>query len=151
MPGTWPGQYVGAPVPARRKGFILGGWVIGFIVVLVIVGAVGVIFSAMIFTRGQSGVLSGAETAQPGKPLSVSGVDENKKVDCNDGTVSLSGVRNTVTITGRCVKLTVSGVENMVTIDSADAIDASGFDNQVTYMSGSPEINAGADNVVERG
>jgi Protein of unknown function (DUF3060) len=45
----------------------------------------------------------------------------------------------------------VSGVENVVTIDSADTIGASGFDNQVIYRSGSPEIASGGSNIVEQG
>jgi hypothetical protein len=151
-PGPWPGQYVAPSAATPRKGFMLGWWVLGLIVALVILGAVGaVIFSTMIFTRGQPGILHDVSTAQPDKPLSVSGVDENRKIVCNDGTVNVSGVRNTVTITGHCVRLTVSGVENLVTVDSADTIGASGFDNQVTYQSGSPQIDSGGDNVVQQG
>jgi hypothetical protein len=87
----------------------------------------------------------------PGEQLSVSGVEKNETIACNDSIVSVSGVNNTVTITGHCLSLTVSGVENVVTVDSADTIGASGFDNQVTYHSGSPEINSGGSNVVEQG
>lgn len=47
--------------------------------------------------------------------------------------------------------VTVSGIKNIVTVDTADTISASGFENQVTYHSGSPTIqNAGSDNVVEQ-
>ena len=90
-------------------------------------------------------------TAPPGGQLSVAGVDENKTIECNDGSVTVSGVNNTVTITGHCLSVTVSGVENVVAVDSADSIGASGFDNRVTYKSGSPEINATGSNVVEQG
>jgi Protein of unknown function (DUF3060) len=101
---------------------------------------------------GQPGTPGGPViTATPGASLSVSGVGKNETVDCKDGTVSVSGVDNTVTITGHCVSLTVSGVENVVTIDSADTIGASGFDNQVIYRSGSPEIASGGSNIVEQG
>jgi hypothetical protein len=62
-----------------------------------------------------------------------------------------SGISNTVTITGHCVNVTVSGVENQVTVDTADAISASGFDNRVIYHFGSPAINSGGSNVVEQG
>ena len=90
-------------------------------------------------------------TAPPGGQLSVAGVDQNKTIACNDSHVSVSGVNNTVTITGHCLSLTLSGVDNDVTVDEADSILASGFDNQVTYKSGSPEITASGSNVVEQG
>jgi hypothetical protein len=90
-------------------------------------------------------------TAPPGGQLSVAGVHENKTVACNDSIVSVSGVNNTVTIKGHCQSVTVSGVENQVTVDSADTIGASGFDNVVKYLSGSPKIDATGSNVIERG
>ncbi len=90
-------------------------------------------------------------TAPPGGQLSVAGVDENKTIACNNSIVSVSGVNNTVTIEGHCQSVTVSGVENQVTVESADEIGASGFDNVVTYLSGSPTIDATGSNVVERG
>jgi hypothetical protein len=100
------------------------------------------------------GVLSGigSVTSSPGGKPSVSGVGENKTITCNDSFVSVSGVSNTVTITGHCVSVTVSGMKNLVTLDVADTISASGFDNQVTFHSGSPEIsNSGGSNVVQQG
>ena len=101
---------------------------------------------------GQPGTPGGSvATATPGAPLSVSGVGKDETIDCNDGTINVSGVDNTVTIIGHCVSLTVSGVENVVTIDSADSIGASGFDNQVIYRSGTPEITSGGSNIVEQG
>lgn len=46
----------------------------------------------------------------------------------------------------------MSGMQNSVTVDEADTIAASGFDNEVTYHSGSPKITkAGDSNEVERG
>jgi hypothetical protein len=46
----------------------------------------------------------------------------------------------------------VSGVQNSVTIDAVDTIDASRFNNKVTYHSGTPKIsNAGDSNVVQQG
>jgi len=87
----------------------------------------------------------------PGGQLSVAGVGENKTLQCNDSIVSVSGVSNTVTITGHCKRVTVSGMDNQVIVDDADAINASGFDNVVTYRSGSPEINSGGSNTVQQG
>jgi hypothetical protein len=89
--------------------------------------------------------------AAPGASVSVSGIDENQTVTCNDGSVAISGVRNTVNVTGHCVKVTVSGVNNVVTVDAADAIGASGFDNRITYHSGSPQVDNAGSNVVEQG
>jgi Protein of unknown function (DUF3060) len=94
-----------------------------------------------------SNVLTGA----PGQNLTVSGIDENKTITCNDANVTVSGIRNTVNITGHCGKIDVSGMNNVVTVDAADTIGASGFDNRVTFHAGSPEINATGSNVVELG
>jgi hypothetical protein len=88
----------------------------------------------------------------PGEQVTVSGVDENKTVACNDASVSISGIRNTVNITGHCMKVSVSGINNVITVDIADTIGASGFDNRVTFHAGSPQIeNSGGNNVVEQG
>ncbi len=89
--------------------------------------------------------------ASPGQDATVSGIDGNKTVTCTDGSVSISGIRNTVNITGHCVKVSVSGIENVITVDAADTIGASGFDNRVTYHSGSPQIDADGSNTVTQG
>lgn len=94
-----------------------------------------------------SNVLTGA----PGQDLTVSGIDENKTITCNDANVTVSGIRNTVNITGHCVKISVSGMNNVVTVDAADTIGASGFDNRVTYHGGAPQIDSMGSNVVEQG
>ena len=90
-------------------------------------------------------------TGAPGQDLTVSGIDENKTITCNDANVTVSGIRNTVNITGHCVKISVSGMNNVVTVDAADTIGASGFDNRVTYHGGSPQIDSMGSNVVEQG
>jgi hypothetical protein len=65
---------------------------------------------------------------------------------------SVSGVSNTVVLTGHCTSVTISGIENVVTIDESDAIVASGLDNRVLYRSSSPVIQtSGGSNVLERG
>jgi hypothetical protein len=89
--------------------------------------------------------------APPGAQLSVSGMGDNKTLECNDNRVTISGVANTVTITGHCTTVTVSGMQNKVTLDTADQISASGVNNVVTYHSGSPDINNAGSNVVEQG
>ena len=87
----------------------------------------------------------------PGGEVSVSGIENNKTVACNDGSVTVSGIRNTVNITGHCVKVTVSGMNNIITVDNADAIGASGFDNRITFHSGEPQIDSTDSNIVEQG
>ena len=84
--------------------------------------------------------------------LSVSGVGKEETIECNDSDISVSGMSNTVVLIGHCANVTVSGVKNVVTVDTSDTISASGFENQVTYHSGSPTIqNASSDNVVKQG
>ncbi|AKK26335.1 DUF3060 domain-containing protein [Mycobacterium sp. EPa45] len=88
----------------------------------------------------------------PGSNLSVSGVNENKRLACNDSVVTISGMDNTVVITGHCRHVQVSGMNNVVTVDAADTIEASGMDNKVTYHGGSPEVDkSGFSNTVEQG
>ncbi len=95
---------------------------------------------------------SASPTAPRGTRLSVAGVNENRTIACNDNIVSVSGVSNTVTISGHCTSLSVSGVQNAITIEAVDSITASGFNNKVTYRSGTPKIsNSGDSNVVARG
>lgn len=89
--------------------------------------------------------------APPGEQLTVAGMGENKTLECNNNIVSISGVSNTVTITGHCTRISVSGMQNKVMLDAADTISASGFDNVVTYHSGSPDISNSGNNQVQQG
>jgi hypothetical protein len=100
---------------------------------------------------GLPGGSEATETATPDGEFSVAGIDGVKTVVCNESNISVSGVNNTVTLTGHCLSVTVSGVDNRVTVDSADTIGASGFDNEVVYLSGDPEINNSGSNTVSRG
>ncbi len=103
-------------------------------------------------TRTQTSRPSTSPAPPPGGNLSISGINENRTIACNDSIVSVSGVANTVVITGHCASLSVSGVQNSITVDAVDTIDASGFNNKVTYHSGTPKIsNAGDSNVVQQG
>lgn len=103
-------------------------------------------------SRRKSPSPSTSPTAPPGTELSVAGINENRTIACNDNIVNVSGVSNTVTINGHCTSLSVSGVQNSVTVETVEAIDASGFNNKVTYHSGAPKIsNSGGSNVVQQG
>lgn len=89
--------------------------------------------------------------APAGENYSISGVDNVETVECNGSEISISGVNNTVTLLGHCLSVNVSGVENNVELDSADRISASGFDNEVIYHSGEPEVAATSRNIVAKG
>ncbi|OBH08356.1 DUF3060 domain-containing protein [Mycobacterium sp. E3247] len=103
-------------------------------------------------TRARTPSPSTSPTAPPGAKLSVSGIGENRTIACNDNVISVSGVSNTVVISGHCASLTVSGVQNEITVDAVDSIEASGFNNKVTYHTGTPKVsNSGGSNVVEQG
>jgi hypothetical protein len=91
-------------------------------------------------------------TAVPtGGHLSVGGDFDTKTIACNEGHLSLTGFKNTFTVTGHCASLMVGDTSNHVTVDSADSIDVSGDWNTVTYHSGSPRITNTADNTVQQG
>ena len=88
----------------------------------------------------------------PGDVVTVSGVGEVKTIACNGSVVNISGVSNTVLITGQCANVSVSGVKNEVTVEASVQIGASGMENRVTYLSGTPVVdNSGMSNVVEQG
>lgn len=88
----------------------------------------------------------------PEGSISVAGMGQNRTFTCDNSTVTVSGVSNTVVLQGHCTRVEVSGVENTVTVDSADAIVASGMSNRVTFHSGSPEVSqSGISNSIDRG
>lgn len=90
--------------------------------------------------------------APRGGRLSIAGVGKSETIECNDSDVSVSGMSNTVVFTGHCADVSVSGMKNDVTVEAADKITASGFENKVTYQSGSPVINnAGESNSIQQG
>jgi DUF3060 family protein len=101
---------------------------------------------------GPSTAPAAVPTAPVSENLIVSGINENRTVVCNQNTVRVSGVSNTVVITGHCTRLSVSGVQNKVTVEGVDSIEESGFNNQVTYQKGFPQIDqSGQGNVAHRG
>ncbi|MGH3722678.1 MAG: DUF3060 domain-containing protein [Mycobacterium sp.] len=93
-----------------------------------------------------------ATVVPPGSTFSVSGAHKHVVVTCDECSVNVSGVSNTVEIEGNCDNLTVSGVENIVTVGTSREISVSGFRNEVTYHSGEPTISGGGDsNAVHQG
>ncbi len=162
-----PPGYGPAWAPAPRKSSAGIPWVIFAVVAvlfLVVAGAVG-FFIVNKSTRAipnipgvsmpsmpsMPNMPTQPTAAPPGAQISVAGVGDTKTLTCDDNVVSISGVSNTVTITGHCTTVTVSGMQNKVTLDESDQINASGFDNVVTYRSGNPDINSGGSNVVQQG
>ena len=153
-------------LPSKSSGFRAGPLIF---VVFAVVG-IGIAGAAFVFFRTASSISdfsssfpsisvnvpspslgSSVPTATAGAPISVAGAGEHKKVVCDGGAVTISGVSNTIEITGNCAELTVSGMQNKVTVESADTIGASGFNNEITYHSGTPKIENSGDNVVEQG
>jgi Protein of unknown function (DUF3060) len=99
-----------------------------------------------------SAVTTAAPIAPAGANLTISGIKESRTIACNQSAINVSGISNKVVITGHCASLDVSGVQNSITVDTVDSIEVSGFNNQITYHTGSPTIeNAGDQNVVHQG
>ncbi|MGK2867179.1 MAG: DUF3060 domain-containing protein [Mycobacterium sp.] len=91
-------------------------------------------------------------TPEPGTTVTISGIGTDKTVACNDNIVIISGANNTVNITGNCTAVTVSGFENIVTTESTREIAVSGFDNKVTYRTGTPQVSeSGSGNSITQG
>ena len=171
MPGPYTPPGYGAPwAPPPRKSSAGIPWAVfaGIAVVFLIVAA-GVGFVIVNKTSREissfpgisipsipsipsiSTIPPGPTAAPPGESIGVSGMSQNKTLECDDNYVTVSGMGNTVTITGHCTTVVVSGMQNKVTLDSSDQINASGVNNVITYHSGSPDIQNGGNNVVQQG
>ncbi|WP_297825119.1 DUF3060 domain-containing protein [Mycobacterium sp.] len=170
-PWTFGGPIPGPPPP--RPSSTRVWWMLGTVVVIGVVALAGGIaaFAAHRISGVKSFITSppsistslGPQTSRRTSPstspaaprgtqLSVAGINENRTIACNENIVNVSGVSNTVQISGHCASLSVSGVQNAITIDAVDTITASGFNNKVTYHSGTPKIsNSGESNLVAQG
>jgi hypothetical protein len=110
-------------------------------------------------STGTQAPSAGASASPPATPLppagttlTVSDINANQKMACNQSIVNISGISNTVVITGHCASLRVSGSKNSITVDAVDTIEVSGVNNQVTYHSGSPsQDQSGFGNVIQQG
>jgi hypothetical protein len=174
MPPAYYGQPMLPPsVPSPSSGIRIGWIVLALLVVGLFVGGGAIVWTNLsnhsapgfpsvsgiggTFTPGTRPSLNTptppgpSGSATPGGSVSVAGANADKTIACNDSAVTISGMANTVVITGHCTSVEVSGMNNVVTVDAADTINASGMDNKVTYRSGSPKITkSGFDNTVEQ-
>jgi Protein of unknown function (DUF3060) len=169
-PATYGAPYTAPPVKtAGLRGFwiVLAVFVVGAIA---LVAGVAVLGAHLLSSRGsiisspsvRPSISRGAtrpptgggstSTAPPGGNLTVTGIGQNRTIACNDSVVTVSGITNTIVLTGHCASLSVVGSQNVVTVDTADTIDASGIENHITFHSGSPNVaNNGISNVVAKG
>jgi Protein of unknown function (DUF3060) len=103
-------------------------------------------------TQAPSTGPSPAPTAPAGSDLTLSGIKESRTIACNQSAINISGISNKIVITGHCASLNVSGVQNSITVDAVDSVDVSGFNNQITYHTGSPSVEKSGDgNIVQQG
>ncbi|MEB4208446.1 DUF3060 domain-containing protein [Mycobacterium sp. 94-17] len=114
--------------------------------------AAGLALAGLVAVGLHAGLAGGQATVPESGTLQVSGTGTTKTIPCHLGYLSVSGKQNTLTLTGHCTSVSVSGSGNRVTVDSADAVSASGTGNSVVYHWGSPRVvNTGAANVVRQG
>jgi hypothetical protein len=159
----------GTPQPRRSGSF-------SWLLILVVLGVLvpGVVALVVLFVRSNpSGSILGnipkpvapnnGPTAVPqGGELRVGGnLDtlestgySNAVTDhaCNNCKLTLSAYGIEFDVTGHAASLTISSYDNKVTVDSVDRINVSGYDNVVTYHSGTPKItDSGRSNTIHRG
>ncbi|BBY73454.1 hypothetical protein MPRF_03530 [Mycolicibacterium parafortuitum] len=167
----YPSPYYAAPQHVVHKKHSVAVWLIPVaLLVCVVTAAIGI---AVYFNTGSPAVSGFPPPAPPAPPpqvpspidateqvitagagglVSIGGVGKTQTIVCDQGTVSISGVDNTIEVAGHCALVNVSGVENHITVESSDVLNASGFDNRITFRDGDPEITtSGAGNVIERG
>lgn len=71
---------------------------------------------------------------------------------CNNGAVKVSSYSNDFTITGHCASLAISSYNTKVVLDSVDSVIVSGYNNNVTYHSGTPRVtDSGSNNNIQKG
>lgn len=85
--------------------------------------------------------------------LESTGYDNTVAVHaCNNCKLTLSSYGIAFDVTGHAASLAISSYDNHVTVDSADAINVSGYNNVVIYHAGTPKItDSGYSNTIQRG
>ncbi len=135
-PYTGGPQYgFGFPSPPRRRRSFPRGLIL-IVLVFVVPTVVSLVGHFVRSTTSRSVFGSSADngpTAVPqGGELRVGGNSTNRTVACNDGKLTLYGYGTMYSVTGHCASLTVGGYNNNVTVDSADTLESTGYNNVVT-------------------
>jgi Protein of unknown function (DUF3060) len=116
--------------PPRRKAPLRWGYlVVGLAILVPIVIAIAGVAHLWDIGGGNRGPI----TLPRGGTLNVGGNEENETVACNDGSLTLSAVNSTVSVTGHCASLRMSGFDNHVSIENADTVEVSGYSNAITH------------------
>ena len=150
-PATYGAPYTAPPVKtAGLRGFwiVLAVFAVGAIA---LVAGVAVLGAHLLSSRGSIISSPSVRPSISRGNLTVGGIGQNRTIACNDSVVTVSGITNTIVLTGHCASLSVVGSQNVVTVDTADTIDASGIENHITFHSGSHNVaNNGISNVVAK-
>lgn len=100
-------------------------------------------------SNGGNGGNSGSNTTATGTTtITDAGVSET--IPCN-GTVSVEGNGDNITLTGTCGTVNVEGQADTVTVDAAGTVNMSGGNDQVTVHTGSPAVNKSGSNDIFNG
>jgi len=92
-------------------------------------------------------------TVDSADTLESTGDNNNVSVhQCNNGKLTLSANGMLFAVRGHCASLTISSYDNHVDMDSVDAINVSGYNNVVSYHTGTPKIaDSGYSNAIQQG
>jgi hypothetical protein len=102
--------------------------VFGLAILVPIMMAIAGVAHLRTFGSGTGGPI----TVSRGGTLSVGGSEQIKTIACNGGSLTLSAINSMVNVTGHCASHAMSGFDNHVNVESADAVQVSGYDNTVT-------------------
>jgi Protein of unknown function (DUF3060) len=131
-PGT-PQYGLGFQTPRRRRSFPRGLILLVLVFVLPTIISLVMHFARSTTSRSIFGTSDNGPTAVPqGGELRVGGNSTNRTIACNDGKLTLYGYGTNYSVTGHCAALTVGGYNNNVTVDSADALESTGYNNIIT-------------------
>lgn len=76
--------------------------------------------------------LASVACAAAADEINIEGADLSRDVHCTSSDVSISGVGNTITLTGQCKNVQVYGARHKVTFEAAEKVFVSGAANKVS-------------------
>lgn len=121
----------GFAAPARRASVRWSFVVVGLATLVPI--AVAIAGVSHVWTNMVGGNVGGGPiTVARGGTLGVGGNGQNETIACNEGSLTLSANNSTIKVVGHCASLKMSGFDSHVSVENADAVEVSGFDNAVT-------------------